>query len=264
MSALIGVEELKESLGKTVILDARFRLADPSAAEKLFQEGHIPGAVRVDLDRDLSGPKNGLNGRHPLPDREQLESLFSRLGVGEHSQVVVYDDTDHAGACRAWMLLRYVGFEPVRVLSGGLEAWKKVGYSLEKGPGAKRKTATFRARAPLVEVRFLGDLGGAELFDARAPERYRGDVEPLDPVAGHIPGAKNLPYGTLMRDGKFLSAADLAAVLPKVAKPVFYCGSGVTACVPLFAAHLAGKTAAIYAGSWSEYCAQPGAKVEKG
>lgn len=261
MKNLISAHELANLQG-AVVLDARFRLQDPPAAGRLFREGHIPGAQRVDLDRDLSGEKTGRNGRHPLPERKALVSLFSRLGIGRDTWVVAYDDADHAGATRAWFLLRWMGHEKVRVLNGGLKAWAEAGFPLEKGEARPGKAASFSEERPLVETRFWEEA--LNLVDARAAERYRGEVEPLDPKAGHIPGAKNLPYASLLVDGRFPSASALREKLLGLGpRPTFYCGSGVTATVLLFAAAEAGLEASLYPGSWSEYCALPGARVER-
>lgn len=263
MKNLISAHELA-NLRDVVIVDARFRLQDASAAERLFRDGHIPGAVRANIDRDLSGAKTGRNGRHPLPSREAMVALFSRLGIGSGTEVVAYDDTDHAGAARLWFLLRWLGHERVRVLNGGLAAWAAAGFSLEQGEGRSgRKPAKFVAAAPLVQLKDWREA--SLLVDARAPERYRGEVEPLDPVAGHIPGAKNLPYASVLLDGKFPAASVLREKLLGLGpKPTFYCGSGVTATVLLFAAEEAGLEASLYPGSWSEYCSLPGVVVEKG
>lgn len=253
MNPLISAEELA-TLKDVVILDARFRLQDPASAEQLFLNGHIPGAQRVDLERDLSGAKTGNNGRHPLPQKAALVALFSSLGIGTKTLVVAYDDADHSGAARLWFLLRWMGHENVRVLNGGLKAWEH-SYPLELGRGRVAAQARFEERAPLVNLRDFREAG--LLVDARAPERYRGEVEPLDPKAGHIPGARNSFYKELLgADGKFLPAEQLRARLAGLASPTFYCGSGVTACVALLAAEVAGLPgAAIYPGSWSEYCA---------
>lgn len=261
MTYLISAHELA-NLTDVVILDARFRLQNPSAAERLYREGHIPGAQRVDLDKDLSGEKTGRNGRHPLPERKALSGLFSRLGITRDTWVVAYDDADHAGATRAWFLARWMGHEKVKVLNGGLKAWAEAGFPLEKGEGRPVPPAAFSEERPLVATRHWEEA--LNLIDARAAERYRGEVEPIDPKAGHIPGAKNLPYASLFVDGKFPSAAALRERLLGLGpRPTFYCGSGVTATVLLFAASEAGLEASLYPGSWSEYCALPGARVER-
>lgn len=265
MNPLISADELKE-IGPMVkdlrILDARFRLGDPATAERLYLEGHIPGAIHVHPEVELTGEKGPLTGRHPFPSREALVALFSRLGIGPETTVVVYDDTDHAGAARCWFLLRWMGFANVRVLNGGLKAW---GRPLDKGESPLAQAAVFSEGAPLVRVFGREELA-APIVDARAPERFRGEVEPIDPVAGHIPGAQNLFYRDLLgADGCFLPPEQLREKLLAVgAGPTFYCGSGITGCVPILAAASLGLEAALYPGSWSEWCRQPGAPVEKG
>lgn len=266
MDPILSVAAVR-ALPHPIFLDARFRLADPEAGKMLYVEGHIPGALHVDLEKDLSGVKTGSNGRHPLPSRSALRSLFGGLGIGADTPVVCYDDTDHAGAARAWMLLRWMGHERVYVLDGGVKAWDGV---LEKGAGAAagggagaRAPADFPERTPLVDLVERGQLVGRMLVDARAPERFRGEVEPLDPKAGHIPGARNVFYQSLLREGRFLEAEELRALVPS-RDPVFYCGSGVTAAVLLLASARVGSEASVYPGSWSEWSSDPSAPVETG
>jgi len=244
------------------VLDARFRMNDPATAERLYFEGHIPGAIRVSAETELAGIKGPLTGRHPFPSRESLVALFSRLGISPETTVVVYDDTDHAGAARCWFLLRWMGFANVRVLDGGLKAW---GKPLDKGESPVVEPSVFVEAPPLVRIFGREELR-SPLVDARAPERYRGEVEPIDPVAGHIPGALNLPYlGLLGPDGRFLPPEQLRQKLLGVgARPTFYCGSGITGCVPVLAAASLGLEAALYPGSWSEWCRQPDAAIERG
>jgi thiosulfate/3-mercaptopyruvate sulfurtransferase len=234
------------------VLDARFRLADPSSGRRLYLEEHIPGALFVDLDTEMSGAKTGRNGRHPLPARAALAELFGRLGISADTEVVCYDDTDHAGAARLWMLLRWMGHAQSYVLNGGLKAWKG---ALVSGAEALPAPAKFVERESLIKVSGPSGL----LVDARAPERYRGEVEPLDPVAGHIPGAKNYFYQQLLADG-LLQPDRLPAF---GGAPIFYCGSGVTASVLLLAATELDREAAIYPGSWSEWCAVNPGLVER-
>lgn len=241
---------------------------DPAAGRKFYLEGHIPGALHLDLERDLSGAKTGRNGRHPLPDRVALADRFGSLGIGANTEVVTYDDADHAGAARLWMMLRWLGHERVRVLNGGLMAWKESGGVIATGEEATPAPASFPLRDSLVTTFEKSSLAGRALVDARAPARYRGDEEPLDPKAGHIPGAKNLFYQSLIGpDGKLLPPSvilEKLQALKLTAAPTFYCGSGVTASVLLLAAQASGVHAAIYPGSWSEWCADPAAPVEVG
>lgn len=260
MNPLVEVAELGEEL----VLDCRFRLMDPAAGRVAFEQGHIPGAYFLDLATDLSGPLGAGGGRHPLPSREALRQTFSRFGITASTDVVVYDDTDHAGASRAWMLLRWMGHDRVRVLNGGLTAWLAAGLELEEGGPGLRLRAEFPVASPLVEMVPKENLQGMRLVDARAPERYRGEVEPMDAKAGHIPGAENLFYQKLLgAGGKFLPRAELERLLPRE-ESVFYCGSGVTAAVLLLGAEIVGRKASVYPGSWSEYSSDPSALVETG
>lgn len=264
MQPLIKAKDLNDTRPAFVVVDARFRLNDPRAGAKLFSQGHIPGAQFADLDTELSGERNGRNGRHPFPRRLSLVGLFSAFGINPDTPVVVYDDADHAGAARAWFLLRWMGHEKVYVLDGGLKAWIDAGYPLEKGVAKDNEPGNFPDRPSLVELVTTDELAGRNLVDARAPERYRGEVEPLDAQAGHIPGAENLFYQRVLgADGRFLPKAELAALLPE-GKPTFYCGSGVTGAVLALAAAVAEKPSALYAGSWSEYSSDPAAPVAKG
>jgi thiosulfate/3-mercaptopyruvate sulfurtransferase len=260
VSPLIEVADL----GDELVLDCRFRLQDPAAGRLAFEQGHIPGAYFLDLSTDLSGPLGAGGGRHPVPSRDTLRQTFSRLGITASTDVVVYDDADHAGAARAWMLLRWMGHDRVRVLNGGLRAWLAAGLELEEGAPGLRIRTDFPVASPLVEFVPKKKLEGKRLVDARAPERYRGEVEPMDAKAGHIPGAENLFYQKLLSaDGKFLPKEQLELLLPRE-ESVFYCGSGVTAAVLLLGAAVLGRKAAVYPGSWSEYSSDPAAAVETG
>lgn len=244
-------------------IDARFRHGDKDAARNLFLKEHIPGATFVDMESELSGLKDGSNGRHPIPEVSDLEILFSKLGIDKSTHVIAYDDADHAGAARLWMLLQWMGHEKVQVLNGGLKAWKEAGKILETGPSQSYKSKIFLQSRPLLNILTKDQISDSLLVDARAPERYRGEIEHLDPYAGHIPGAKNLFYKTLLsEEGRFLPDSKLNELFI-FQDPVFYCGSGVTAAVLLIAATQVGKEASIYAGSWSEWCQIPDAKIER-
>ncbi|MBB1519374.1 sulfurtransferase [Aquipseudomonas guryensis] len=255
-----------------VILDCRFALDDPSYGARSYGEGHIPGAQFADLERDLSGPiLKGVTGRHPLPDAQQLQDQLRAWGISQDSDVVLYDDGPGAFAARAWWLLAWLGKrEGVYLLDGGLKAWKDAGLpldsnvpSLPRGNFSGQPDNRLLLDAPQLQQR----LGNSELtlLDARALPRFRGEVEPLDPVAGHIPGAQCAVFtDNLGSDGRFLPAAQLqqrfAALLgdKPVESLVAYCGSGVTACHNLFAMSLAGyPLAPLYAGSWSEWITDP-------
>jgi thiosulfate/3-mercaptopyruvate sulfurtransferase len=271
---LISADELAALLGSVTILDVRWDVTR-SADRAGYLEGHIPGAVFVDLDADLAAPP-GPGGRHPLPEAGAFESAMRRLGVCDSRPVVAYDASSGMAAARAWWLLRFFGHQDVRVLDGGLAAWNAAGLSLSVAVPAVAP-GDFVARPggmPLLDAagaRALAESGGV-LIDARASERFRGEREPIDPVAGHIPGAVNRPT-TLNVDpesGHFLDPAALRdafeqlGVRPGVAVGA-YCGSGVTAAHELLALSVAGfDDAALYAGSWSEWIRDPKRPVQTG
>ena len=269
---LVDVAWLRARLGDPdlVVVDCRWKLGDPGAGERMFSEGHVPGASFLDVDRDLSGdPGEASRGRHPLPAARDFEGAARRAGIGEHTTVIAYDEAAEGGAARLWWMLRHFGHGRTAILDGGMSAWRASGAPLEQGDAAV-PPGDFRARpreddvAPLGEVRerVLGGDRGLVLVDARAPERYRGEVEPVDPVAGHIPGAANLPFGALVDGGHFRSRDELqeqltAAGATPGADVVAYCGSGVTASVLIAAAEAAGVDGIrLYPGSWSEWCRQ--------
>ena len=255
-----------------VLLDVRWRLAGPPGLDS-YREGHLPGAVFTDLDRDLAAPP-GPAGRHPLPDPAVFTDAMRAAGVSQDRPVVVYDDRDATAAARAWWLLRYHGHQNVRVLDGGYQAWLAGGLPVSTAEPAG-KPGHFTARADHLPVL---DAAGAQhvartglLLDARAGERYRGEREPVDPVAGHIPGAVSAPTtDNLNPDGTFRSPAELTARFEALgadggANPVgAYCGSGVTAAHEVLALALAGIPAALYVGSWSNWVADPARPVATG
>ena len=270
---LISAEELKALQGEVVILDCGFDLADTAAGEKAYGAGHLPGAVYVHLDRDLSGAKTGRNGRHPLPQRETFAAAAGRWGVAPGVQVVAYDAQGGPYAARAWWLLRWLGHDAVAVLDGGPAAWTSAGGALSTDMPAPKPRAPYPAAAPAMPTldadTLLSRLGRVTLIDARAAERFRGDVEPLDPVAGHIPGATQRFFkDNLQPDGRFKSAAQLHsdfAALGAGQDAVHQCGSGVTACHNLLAmAHAGLGDTTLYPGSWSEWCSDPSRPVAKG
>ncbi len=255
-----------------IVIDARFNLMDVDEGRTAYLEAHIPGAAYVHLDDDLSGPPLTDRGRHPLPSPESLAALFSRLGVGPASQVVAYDQRDGMVAARLWWLLRYMGHDAAAVLDGGFKAWTTAGYPTVSGSEA-RAAAIFRGeprRDWLVTVDQIPAVH--RLVDARDPRRYRGEHEPLDAVAGHIPGAVNHFYGDNLDDeGRFLPPEALARRFAdtlagaRAQDTVYYCGSGVTACHDLLAACHAGLgPGRLYAGSWSEWCSEPERPVATG
>jgi len=275
---LISTADLRAHLGDPsfVIVDCRHNLADVDAGERAYRKEHIPGARFMHLDRDLSGVKTGLNGRHPLPDPAALAETFGRAGIDGSKQVVAYDQNTGMWAARLWWLLRWLGHRAVAVLDGGLDKWLA-----EELPVDEREPAPPRTRfvpAPLAPqvraeeiMRHLGD-GQLLVLDARAPERYRGDLEPIDPVAGHIPGARNRPYSeNLAAEGTFKSPALLRSEFEALLGPrppssvVHQCGSGVTACHSVLAMEVAGLAGSrLYPGSWSEWIADPGRPVARG
>lgn len=280
-TTLIDVDSLREALAAPgiAVLDCRFDLAAPDAGRQAYLRGHIPGARYVDLNRDLSAPVSATSGRHPLPDPQTLAALFQGLGVAPNTQAVVYDESNGSFAARAWWLLRWLGHPQVAVLDGGLSAWLREGGATESGEPPRAAAA----RSGAVQVHRRAALGTEELIaalesprtlllDARAPERYSGAVEPIDPVAGHIPGAVNHPFGTNLRsDGRFLPREELAQRWQSrlgqtsPADVIMMCGSGVTACHNLLALEHAGLPGArLYAGSWSEWIRDPGRPVARG
>jgi thiosulfate/3-mercaptopyruvate sulfurtransferase len=266
------------------LCDARLALSGPSAAER-YAAGHIAGAAFVDLGRDLSREQaGGPGGRHPLPSVEEFARTLARLGISLETTVVLYDDGEGAAAARFWFLLRLHGHARVSLLDGGLAAWKQEGLPLSTEPFTPptapqrvlvRDEAMLAARAEIERLVATRGQEGAHrplLLDARAPERYRGEVEPLDPVAGHIPGAVNLPFGRALRgppgDLRFKPADELRALFAQTGVAgravIASCGSGVTACHTLFAMSLVGLTGRLYAGSWSDWISDPAAPVGKG
>ncbi len=255
------------------IVDVRFDLADVHAGRAAYAQGHLPDAVYLHLDDDLSGPLGAHGGRHPLPEPQRLADTLGVAGIDERSHVVVYDAGDGMMAGRLWWLLRWLGHDRVQVLDGGLAAWKAAGLALTQA-AAPQRTATFvvRLRPDMLISRdeLLARLADPDLalIDARAAERYRGEVEPIDPVAGHIPGAVNLPFVGNLADGRFLEPSALAeryAAVASAGTVVAYCGSGVTAAHDLMALEAAGvRGAKLYAGSWSDWVSYEDAPVATG
>lgn len=275
MSHLIQPSELHERLGAADVrvVDVRFDLADTAAGERAYREGHIPGAVYAHLDRDLSGSLGEHGGRHPLPDPETLAMRLGRLGVGNGHDVVVYDTGTGMFASRLWWLLRYLGHDRARVLDGGLEAWRAQGYetsSRAPQPDQERFTPAVRPEMAADREYVMRNLGNPDvvLVDARAEERYRGEVEPLDPLAGHIPSALNLPFSGNLRNGRFMQREDLRRRFEHLGEHdevVVYCGSGVSAAHDVLAMEEAGLSGVrLYHGSWSDWCSFDDAPVETG
>lgn len=279
MTTLIDVKKLVAHLGDVdwVVVDCRFDLVDPSAGERAFNAGHIPGARYAHLDRDLSAPITPASGRHPLPEPNALAQRLGAWGIGDNTQVVVYDDVGGAMASRLWWLLRWLGHTRVALLDGGWQRWCSEGREVSERqvePVIKRFTPRQNDRLWLTTEQVAKGLAGGEilLLDARTAIRYSGQQEPIDPVAGHIPGAHNFPLqGNLCPDGTFRSAASLRADYTQLLaghrseEVVHMCGSGVTACLNLLAMEHAGLSGSrLYAGSWSEWIRDPQRPVAQG
>jgi thiosulfate/3-mercaptopyruvate sulfurtransferase len=277
---LVDIEDISGLLDASDIriVDCRFDLADPEAGKVAFLSGHIPGAVYADLDRDLAGPVGPGTGRHPLPDPDTAAASFERLGISEETHVVVYDESTGAVAARAWWLLRWLGHEQASVLNGGFSAWQAQSMPIENGETpVARGTLAPRPRDELVlgtaEIVAAGEsVGALRLVDVRSKERYTAQEEPIDRVAGHIPGAINLPYTDNVRaDGRWKPVEEIRHRLslelgPPAGQPwSVMCGSGVTACHLVIAGLLAGyPEPRVYVGSWSEWIADDARRVAKG
>ncbi len=295
---LISAEQLKAlraSDTPSMVFDCSFELANTSAGHASFLAAHVPRAVYAHLDHDLCAPHGApgsdghiitahdidrpmSGGRHPLPTRELFTVWLSKIGFGNGMQAVVYDQNGGAHCARLWWMLKWMGHDAVAVLDGGLAAWKSAGGEVACGEEPAHFQANFDLKEPLHELRTVADvqahLGAPTqtLIDARAPERYRGEVEPLDAVAGHIPGALNRPFArNFQPDGRFKSAEQLHSEFIELLGSgaphgvVHYCGSGVSANPNLLAMELAGfAPSALFAGSWSEWCSDTSRPVERG
>lgn len=272
---LISVDELAADLSQRagqVVVDVRWLLTGPSQYPA-YLAGHLPGAYWCDLEADLADPP-GRRGRHPLPDPDRLQSKLREWGIEQQSEVIVYDQSNSVAAARAWWVLSWAGLPQVRVLDGGFEAWLRAGHPVQAevpGPGAGTVTVRPGSMPTLTADTAAALAGEGRLFDVRAPERFRGEVEPMDAVAGRIPGAVNLPTtDNVQPSGELLPATELrrrfqAAGAPVQPVPVgVYCGSGVTAAHTVLAMRVAGIEAALYPGSWSEWITDPDRQVETG
>lgn len=294
-NTLISVQQLAQLQAggqPLMVFDCSFDLMNPPAGREQYLQAHIPDAVFADLDKDLSAPHGApgahgqvatsgqaaSGGRHPLPTRERFAAWLSAIGFANDMQAVVYDRNGCNYCGRLWWMLRWAGHDAVAVLDGGLQAWQAAGQPVHGGTEPGRFQANFALGAPLEALR-TADQVQAELgqptqtlIDARAPARYRGEVEPLDPVAGHIPGALNRPFGSnIAADGRFKPAALLRAEFEELlagrdpASVVHQCGSGVSATPNVLAMRIAGlPPTALFAGSWSEWCSRPERPVERG
>lgn len=269
---LIDVDELAAHIDDAgwAVIDCRFDLAEPAAGELRYAAGHLPGARYAHLDRDLSAPPGPGEGRHPLPHAEDLAAALRRWGVSADTQVVAYDDAGGAFAARLWWLCRWLGHDAVAVLDGGIQAWAEAGLALSREPvvpAAGDFAPKIRPALTAAAGEIQRDLSAQAilLLDARAPARFRGEAEPIDPVAGHVPGAVNRPHtDNLDGEGRFADPdtlrADYSGLLDGYGPHdvVVMCGSGVTACHNILAMHRAGLTdARLYPGSWSEWIRDP-------
>jgi thiosulfate/3-mercaptopyruvate sulfurtransferase len=273
---LITVSELADLLGAgapVTILDVRWRLDEPDG-HAAYLQGHIPGAVYASLEDELSDHTITGRGRHPLPSGRNVEASARRWGIRQGIPTVVYDDWNRAGSARAWWVLTAAGLADVRILDGGLSAWRSAGGSLAADPVSPPPgdaTALYddlyAGALPTLTAQHVGDF---VLLDARAPERFRGEVEPIDRVPGHIPGAKNLPSSDVLNgDGTFVAQDALAGLLSELSiehdgRLGVYCGSGVTASITLAALAVMGYQAALFPGSWSEWSADPARAIARG
>ncbi|TYT25356.1 sulfurtransferase [Luteimonas viscosa] len=276
-NTLVSAEALAAALHAPdlVVLDCRASLADPDAGERAHRAAHVPGALHAHLERDLSGPRRPGQGRHPWPEPGTFNARLADWGISPATRVVAYDAGDGAFAARLWCLLRMLGHGAVAVLDGGWTRWLAADQPVEAGVPTPRRGAYSAAfdRSRLLDAegsRRQLERGGL-LIDARAPERFRGEVEPIDPVAGHVPGAINRPYAANLSGGRFKPAPQLRAEFDALmggrapGEVVAMCGSGVTACHHLLAMEHAGLSGAkLYTGSWSGWIDDPARPVATG
>lgn len=264
-SVLLSASELHNQLGKdTVVIDCRFNLMNKAQGLLEYQQGHLPGAYHLDLEKHLSSPVQVHGGRHPLPDIEQLQETLRRAGVYQHSRVVLYDDSRLAYAARAWWLLRYLGHTNVLILDGGFKAWVAFNGAIDKREPAV-KSGNFKANVQpnfVVNRDAILQLNSGVLIDSREPRRFQGLEEPIDPIAGHIANAVNYPWQDITDERGFMRPLEwqtahwnnLILNLDPQENIVVYCGSGVTACVNILSLHILGVEAKLYPGSWSDWC----------
>lgn len=266
---LVYSEWLKANIGNSdlIIVDCRYNLMDHDYGMREYTKGHIPGAYFLDLESHLSGEKGKHTGRHPLPDENEFAERMNEMGLNKESTVIAYDD-ESSGSARLWWLLKFFGHDGVYILDGGIKSWIDQGYELSADI-PKKVRGNFRPEPKMDMVVDLVKLKENQkdmcLIDSRSAERYRGEVEPIDPVAGHIPGAINIDYkSNLDENGRYLPREILKRKFRDITKePVVYCGSGVTACVNIVAMELAGKKVLLYPGGWSQWVSYPENPVNK-
>lgn len=275
---IVSPEVLREHLGDPhwVVVDCRHRLADFAFGRRAYEEGRIPGAFFADVEQDLAGAKSGTNGRHPLPDPARLADLLRSFGVGDQTQIVACDEGADMFAARLWFLCRWIGHDAVAVLDGGLSAWHALGYPLSVTLSPSRRTRgslTMRLHPEMIvdtdEVLANLESSAMRLLDARSGDRFRGDVEPIDPVAGHVPGSHNRWFKENFDErGRLKSPERLRGELAALGDPgsvVHECGSGISSAVNALAMEHAGLAGSrIYAGSWSEWCSDPKRPIATG
>ncbi len=278
-NTIVEAEQLAQQLSQHTILDCRFSLADPEEGQRLYDQDHLPGAYYCHLDNDLSSEAGSHGGRHPLPDANVWQHQLQSWGINRLTSVVVYDDHRFAFAARAWWLLKQAGVENVKLLNGGFHAWKTAGLPLDRRtpklkpvPTDTNLTIHFDHIVDREHVQHMMEAQTSDhiavdtpaLIDSREPSRYRGENEPIDPIAGHIPTALNLPWVDITDDNGFIKPLEFHQQrwAPfKGTTPVAYCGSGVTACVNLLSAYLTQQPIEVYPGSWSDWCSYPEAAV---
>jgi len=276
-TTLIGADELAQAIDHCVVVDCRYDLAKPKAGAQGYSDGHIPSAVFVDMDAQLSAPKTGGNGRHPMLPADAVRSLLASIGLSDDTQLVIYDVGGTASG-RLWWMAKWIGHDRVAVLDGGLKAWQRAGFPLSTEATPTRAAGRLSQRAALATLVDVAQVSAASsqgtqlVLDARAADRFRGENETIDPVAGHIPGSRNRPWSVNVReDGRYKPAAVLRAEFEALlagrspAEVINSCGSGVSACNNLLAmAHAGLPGAALYGGSWSEWCSDPARPVATG
>lgn len=270
-SPIVSAKWLQENLAQVVVIDCRFALMEPSLGRQQYEAGHIPGAYYLDLDQDLSSAVQKHGGRHPLPDPKRLSAKLSAMGITDSSLVVAYDDSRFAFAARLWWLLRYLGHDSTKlgeanrvvVLDGGFQAWKAAGGAITPELPPQKLGDFIPNPRPdwavdIEAVKAKKDSPGVALVDSREPERYRGEREPIDPIAGHIPGAVNYPWQEVTTEQGYLKSDDQLrdrwSDLQSTPEILVYCGSGVSACVNLLSLAAINREGKLYAGSWSDWC----------